>query len=58
MNFYKVELYNCEYHFYFFITITAYGPRNAKENAEYFLEQMCKDPDDWMVNSVIEVKDF
>jgi hypothetical protein len=56
MNFYKIELYNYEHYFSIFITITAYGPQGAKENAEYLLEQMFKDPDQWMINSVMEEK--
>ena len=58
MNYYKIELYNHVYHFSVFITITAYGEQSARENAEYFLKQMCKSPNLWMVNNIIEVKDF
>ena len=58
MNLYKVELYNYEYYFSIFITITACGPRGAKENAEHLVEQMFKDPEQWMVNSVTEEKNF
>lgn len=58
MNYYKVEMYNHEKHFSIFITITAYGPNDAKQIAEYLLEQMWRDPDDWMVDYIIEVKDF
>ena len=58
MSFYKVELYNYEKYFSVFITITAYGPNSAKENAEYLIEQMFRDPDDWTINSVIEEKNF
>ena len=58
MSYYKVEMYNHEKYFSVFIIITAYGPHSAKENAEYLLEQMWKDPDDWIINSVIEEKNF
>lgn len=58
MNLYKIELYNYEHYFSIFITINAYGPRSAKENAECLLEQMFKDPDQWTVDSVIEEKNF
>ena len=58
MGYYKVEMYNHEKHFSIFITITACGPNNAKRIAEYLLKQMWKDPDDWMVNSIIEEKNF
>ena len=58
MGYYKVEMYNHEKYFSVFITITACGPNDAKRIAEYLLEQMWKDPDDWMVNYIIEVKDF
>lgn len=58
MNFYKVELYNCEYYFSIFITTTAYGQRGAKENAQYLIEQMFKDPDQWTVENIIEEKNF
>lgn len=58
MNYYKIEMYNYEKYFSVFITITAHGPNTAREYAEYLLEQMWKDPDDWTINSVIEVKDF
>ena len=58
MSFYEVELYNHEHHFSIFITITAYGTRSAKENAEYFLEQMCKNPSQWVVNNIIEEQNF
>ena len=58
MGYYKVEMYNHEKHFSIFITITACGPNDAKRIAEYLLEQMWKDPDDWMVNYIIEEKNF
>jgi len=58
MNYYKVEMYNYEKSFSIFITITAYGLRSAKENAEYLIEQMCKDPDDWIVYDVTEENNF
>lgn len=58
MTCYKVEMYNYECGFSVFIIITAYGPNSAKENAEYLLEQMWKDPDDWTINSIAEEKNF
>lgn len=58
MGYYRIEMYNHEKCFSVYITITAHGPNTAKEYAEYLLEQMWRDPDDWMINYVIEVKDF
>ena len=58
MNIYKVELYNYEYYFSIFITVTAYGPRGAKENAQHLVEHMFKDPDQWTVENIIEEKNF
>ena len=58
MTYYRVEMYNYKHGFSVFITITAYGLNDAKEKAEYLLEQMWKDPDEWMVDYVIEEKNF
>ena len=58
MTYYKIEMYNHEKGFYVFITITARGLHDAKENAEYLLEQMWKDPDEWMIDYIIEEKNF
>ena len=58
MNDYKVEMYNYERGFSIFITIKAIGPITARESAEYLLEQMWKDPEDWMINSIREEENF
>lgn len=58
MTYYKIEMYNYEKGFSVFITITAYGPNTVRENAEYLLEQMWKDPDNWTINSITEEKNF
>lgn len=58
MTYYKVEMYNYEKCFSVFITVTAYGRNHAQENAEYLLEQMWRDPDDWMIDSITEEKNF
>lgn len=58
MNCYKVEMFNYEKYFSVFITITAHGPVTAREYAEYLLEQMWREPDDWTINSITEEKNF
>ena len=58
MTYYKIEMYNYEHSFSVFITITAFSPQDAKEKAEYLLEQMWRDPEDWMVDYIIEEKNF